>query len=348
MIKHLFWIIIAATCGVLVMLGLSLAGAWLTAQFSNNGVIVYEATAQPPSQPLRRLVNLPKSIPPKPPELTLAFVGDIMLARAVRSKVLEHGQGDYHWLFEGVGELKQADILFGNLEGALSDQGRNVGSIYSFRMDPAALPALVDAGFDVLSVANNHAGDWAKAAFDDTVKRLTEAGLVAVGGGANKGEAARVKIVERGGLKVGFLAFTDVGPKWLAATADQSGILLASDPEFKTIVAQAAEQVDVLVVSFHFGDEYQPKPNARQKFLAESAIDAGAKIVAGHHPHVSQPVERYHGGVIAYSLGNFVFDQYVRQDTMRGTVLYVKLLGTEIIDVTTKTATLNQNYQPQL
>ena len=126
---------------------------------------------------------------------------------------------------------------------------------------------------------------------------------------------------------------------WLAATDTKPGILLASDPKLSEIVAQAKQQVDILVMSFHFGNEYSPA-NTHQEKLAHTVIDAGADIVVGHHPHVMEKVEEYKGKPIFYSLGNFIFDQYFSQHTMRG------MVATVSIDPETKAITHTQQVSP--
>jgi poly-gamma-glutamate synthesis protein (capsule biosynthesis protein) len=101
-------------------------------------------------------------------------------------------------------------------------------------------------------------------------------------------------------------------------------------------------------VSFHFGDEYQPLSNDRQKRIARAAVDAGADIVVGHHAHVAQEVEEYNNGVIAYSLGNFVFDQYFSEETMQGLKLDVEVTKKGILSYSTTTVYLSEHYQPSL
>jgi len=177
-------------------------------------------------------------------------------------------------------------------------------------MDPSVVPALSGAGFSVLSVANNHVGDWGRDAYIDTLSRLKENEIQYTGGGNNLQEAEQPTIIERNGMKIGYLGFSDVGPDWMQATDMDAGLLLASDSNFDSIIQNAAKQVDDLVVSFHWGVEYQTKHNARQELLAHKAIDDGAKIVIGSHPHVTQDTEVYKNSFIDYSLGNFIFDQY--------------------------------------
>jgi len=278
---------------------------------------------------------------------TLFFVGDIMLTRGVKSSVDKNFNGDYSKLFENVTQLKESDILFGNFEGDVSDVGNNVGSIYSFRMDPKVLPALKDAGFDIVSFANNHVGDWNVAAFKDSLARMKDIGILKTGAGINKEDASTPTIIEKNGTKFGFLGFSDVGPNWLEAKDNNPGILLASDPKLSEIIQSAKTKVDVLIVSFHWGVEYKTIHNKHQENLAHIAIDSGADMVIGHHPHVMEDIEEYKGKPIVYSLGNFIFDQSFSKDTMRGMFFSVKYDGKNLIETDNKIITLNKQFQPE-
>ncbi len=278
---------------------------------------------------------------------TIYFVGDMMLDRGVEASVKKNFNNDFNALFENLGELKNADILFGNLEGPISDQGRNVGSKYSFRMDPVVLPVLKEAGFDIFSFANNHVGDWGINAFKDTLTRLEENSILTTGAGVNKSEVINPTIIEKNGVTFGFLGFTDVGPNWLEAKENSPGILLASDPNFESIIKNASYKCDVLVVSFHWGDEYRKTHNQRQQILAHRAIDSGANMVIGHHPHVIEDIEIYKDSTIVYSLGNFIFDQYFSTDTMKGMIFIANFEGKELINTEQKEIILNRTYQPK-
>lgn len=282
-----------------------------------------------------------------PKETTLFFVGDMMLTRAVESSVKKNFDGDYNKLFENVPELKNADILFGNLEGPVSEVGNNVGSIYSFRMNPEILLAIKDAGFDIVSFANNHVGDWNVNAFKDTLARLSNNGILKTGAGINETEAEEPTIIEKNGIKFGFLGMSDVGPVWMESGESKAGILLASDPLLPEIIQDAKKQVDVLVVSIHWGDEYKTIHNARQESLAKIAIDNGADIVIGHHSHVIEDIGEYKGKPIVYSLGNFIFDQYFSQNTMRGMLFEVKYENKNLKNTESKIITLNKKFQPE-
>ncbi len=283
----------------------------------------------------------------KDAEVTLGFVGDMMFDRGVKTSVFKNFGGDFSKTLEEAGMLEKPDIMFGNLEGPVSDKGRNVGSKYSFRFDPVIPTVLKDAGFDIVSFANNHVGDWSDEAFLDTLGRLEEANLLYTGAGETYEEALTPVVIERSGMKIGFLGSSDVGPEWMKATPEKPGIILAGDPNLLKEIEKAKEGVDFLVVSVHWGDEYKPH-NTRQEMLAHKMIDAGADIVVGHHPHVAQDVEEYKGGLIIYSLGNFVFDQYFSEETMQGMFAEVTLGEDGIVDHKETIFKINPEYQPIL
>jgi len=282
----------------------------------------------------------------EPKSVSISFLGDLMLDRGVRSSVTKNFAGDYSVLFEKLGMLHDSDIVFGNLEGVASDAGKDGGSLYSFRMDPSVIPALKGAGFSVLSVANNHVGDWGYAAYVDTLARLKENEILYTGGGVNSTEAETPVIIERGGLKIGFLGFSDKGPEWMKATAESAGILSSYNPRFAEIIKNASSKVDFLIVSFHFGEEYKTIHDKRQELLAHTAIDNGAKIVVGHHPHVAQDTEVYRNGYIMYSLGNAIFDQGFSLNTMQGLMVNILLDEYGEMTVQKNIIKLNRVFQP--
>lgn len=259
-------------------------------------------------------------------EIKLGFTGDIMLNRGVEKFINSYGNGDYNFPFLNVHEkLQKYDLLFGNLEGPISNKGENVGSIYSFRMNPKAAEAIKYAGFDAVSVANNHIGDWGIKALSDTLTRLKNSGIIYVGGGFNKKEAYSPKIIEIKGMKIAFLGFSEFGKNYLEAYEDTPGIAFAYEEEIAKNIYKARKSADIVIATFHFGTEYQKKPNDYQIKLSKIAADAGADLIIGHHPHVIQPVEKYNNSYIAYSLGNFVFDQNFSKDTMEGLLFEVEI-----------------------
>ena len=298
-------------------------------------------------------------------DITILFAGDIMLDRGIAFYIAQHN--DWKWPFLLIADtLQKADLAFGNLESVISDKGENLGSIYSFRASPKTIEGLVFAGFDVLSVANNHSMDYGIEAFADSVSRLKQAGIVPVGielFSAIAENNSKLEIRKIKGTKFGFLAYTNLGSPLWRATQTTSGVAWVDEytiEDFQNTIRAAKEQSDVLAVSVHFGEEYQTKPSYMQKFIAESAVDAGADIVIGHHPHVVQliepegsseperPIEQYKNGWIAYSLGNFVFDQGFSSETMEGLLLEVKIKEKQITQVISRVIRMNSSFQPEL
>jgi len=286
-----------------------------------------------------------ENVPPPTPDTTLLFVGDIMLARGVANSVKKNFNDDFDLFLSTIPEIAKADIAFANLEGPISTRGKNVGSKYSFRFEPRVAPALKNAGFDVFSVANNHAGDWTLTAFKDTLTSLAELGILTAGGGQTRAEAITPSIIEKNNIRFGFIGFTDVGPNGLAVTDTRAGLLLASDPDFETIIKDAKTQTDILIVSFHWGEEYV-EHTARQTTLAHTAIDNGADIIVGHHPHVEQATELYKNKLIIYSLGNFIFDQYFSPETMSGLAVSVIMNKDGMVSYKKHRVQLSKTFQP--
>jgi poly-gamma-glutamate synthesis protein (capsule biosynthesis protein) len=218
----------------------------------------------------------------------------------------------------------RADIVIGNLESPVVAEpdefhvtGRHVrpGARWSltFRADPAELPLLAVAGFDVLSLANNHARDLGPRAVAASRRNVEAAGLLGIGAGRTDREARAPAVIEQSGVRVAIIART-VWLKGLAGETDDSAVALLSNRRLVATVTDEIRTVradtgaDFVVVSIHWGHEYELEPDDSQRRAAHAMIDAGADVVIGHHPHVVQTFERYRGGVIAYSLGNFLFD----------------------------------------
>lgn len=250
---------------------------------------------------------------------SLNFVGDIMPARAIELAMRRQG---YEYPFRKIqAELSAADITFANMESPLignAATGRTTpGGTTVFRGDVDFAQAIKKAGIDVVSLANNHMKDQGVKGIISTIRVLDDAGVQHAGAGQNLSEAqamARMVIPSKQGgpdLKVGILAYNDrdVVPESYHATADQSGTNIMDIERLKQDIQKNRSEVDVLVVSMHSGTEYSKVANKKQIDFAHTAIDAGADMVIGHHPHVLQPIEVYKGKYIFYSLGNFVFDQ---------------------------------------
>jgi len=206
--------------------------------------------------------------------------------------------------FEHVGDILHAgDILFGNVETVLSDRGQAVEKAIHLEASPNNVRYLKEAGFDVVSVANNHVLDRGPEAFRDTLAALHEAGLVVIGAG-DRIYSQSWGIVQRNRLRLGFLGYYLFG-----ARLKNDGIYLNKIciPSILEDMEQLQRQCDCIVVSLHWGTEGPFFPSPDQIKQARAIIDAGASVILGHHPHVLQAVERYKHGLIAYSLGNFQF-----------------------------------------
>ncbi len=237
--------------------------------------------------------------------VTLRAVGDILLGGPMGELMARKGRG-YPFAFMKP-TLRSADIAFGNLECCISDRGSPIPKQYNFRASPRRTSVLAEVGFKMVSVANNHAWDFGREALSDTVNNVRRVGVQTVGAGTNRWEAHALQILTVRGVRVGFLAYLGLWPPLLPEAKNAPSLSMATVPVIRHEVRAARPLVDVLIVSLHDGKENSPTPNAHQKELARAAIDAGADLVIGHHPHVVELMERYHRKVICYSLGNFVF-----------------------------------------
>lgn len=250
---------------------------------------------------------------PADPVVHLAAVGDIMLDRALGYAI---SQGDLDYPFARIAPLLQAaDVTVGNVESALGDVGQPQPKRYPFRAPPAAAQSLARAGFDVVSLANNHGMDYGPQALLQAIDLLRAANVAPIGAGANAAAARAPHVVEINGLRLAFLGYVHVPVEvsgfdtqsWTATDAAPG--LAWGDPEtISADVTAVRPQVDHVIVVLHSGYEYVDAPSPPQVAAARAAIDAGAALVLGHHAHILQGVEFYNGGVIAYGLGNFAFE----------------------------------------
>jgi poly-gamma-glutamate capsule biosynthesis protein CapA/YwtB (metallophosphatase superfamily) len=263
--------------------------------------------------------------PTMPPLNRLVFGGDVMMSRFVGT--LAHENNDPAGPLRDIaGVFSSADIAFVNLESPFSDEGKPTTKGMVFKAAPDMIEALKVARIHIVSTANNHARDCGSYGVGFTLDLLAQNKIAAVGSAASGEEVHQGKVLERHGVRYGFLAYTYNQSNGNYKDTDERIAML--DPEqVRKDVAALAPRCDVVIVSMHAGTEYMPKPNEDQKRFAHAAIDAGARIVIGHHPHVIQPVEEYGGGVIFYSLGNLVFDQFQRKETQVGRVVEAFFLG---------------------
>ncbi len=236
--------------------------------------------------------------------ITLTAVGDVMLSRQIQDEAPHHQAS---WFFEDVADLLRGDIVFGNLESVISDKGSERDKRITFRAAPSMLDVLAAGNFTHLSVINNHSLDWGEEAWRDSFHRLSEQGYHLVGSLRRQQHPVYTTVK---GLRCAFLAYDFVGS--------------AYDITEHLHDIRDLEPHDFLIISAHWGREYKPHTK-RQTRVGRAFIDAGADVVIGHHPHWVQEVERYNGGLIFYSLGNFLFDQYWGVKTQHGVIAHIQL-----------------------
>ncbi len=255
---------------------------------------------------------------PQQQVIQVILVGDMMLGRAVNFNM--HRKDDFGYPVAKVAEkLKQADLVIANLEAPilidcpLTTEGMKLCTDYQ------SLYTLYFAGIDTVQLANNHVADYGQEGIKETQKWVEFQGLQSVG----LGKAA---IKEIRGIKVGVLAYSQVLPV-------AKGVETADPDLLQQEIAQLKQEADVVIVGFHWGNEYQAQPNGQQIQLAHAAIDSGADVVFGHHPHWIQGIEIYQGKPIFYSLGNFVFDQMWSRETREGLAVELNFWQQKLVEV---------------
>ncbi|OGE79045.1 MAG: hypothetical protein A2751_01135 [Candidatus Doudnabacteria bacterium RIFCSPHIGHO2_01_FULL_46_14] len=277
-----------------------------------------------------------------------------MLSRNVGTKIEEAKNPDLPFL-NLQDFLKNADITFGNLECPLSDSQIPLREGLVFRCLTRHFDGVINAGFDVLSTANNHSFDQGQDNIDFTIDYLKSHDILPVGTGHDLTEAHNGVVFPplegegEGGVKFSFLsysytAFNDGGKSTHPQIATMNIEQVQKD------VAELKNKSDVIIVNMHAGTEYTRHPNQQQIDFAHTAIDAGADVVIGHHPHWIQDIEVYsplelfpplegegkggakepRKGLIFYSLGNFVFDQMWSQETREGLMVKLEFSGPEL------------------
>lgn len=246
----------------------------------------------------------------------ISAVGDIMLGRGVGSRLKKSGKELAYKNLESI--FNRADILFGNLEHPISDRGKKLpGKGICLRAQPEMVEILEEAGFDILSLANNHILDYDSEALIDTLNILKSKNIGYVGAGENINEARTPYIIRVKNRRIGFLAYDEFAHYYYStsykrrfvATNDLPGTAPKDINIILEDIKKVRESVDFLIVSLHWGVEESNFISQEQRAFAKRLIDNGVDIILGHHPHVIQPIEIYKGKPIIYSMGNYIFDQ---------------------------------------
>ena len=307
----------------------------------------------PDAYPLRtRAAGPPAEI------VTVSVVGDIMLGRGVAAAA--GGSGDVALALRPTAQrLAAADITVGNLENTLSRAGSPRQGGDSFAADPAVITGLRDSGFDVLGLANNHAGDFGDLALVQTVRRLRDGGIDTFGAGRTVRQAWEPAVVEREGISFGFIGFNAIGETPAVAPGQPGAVSIAMPPRtgpldrgalrrFEIAVRRLAADVDVVVVMPHWGTQYTNRPEPIQRVVARRLVAAGADAVVGGHPHWLQGVELVRGRLVAHSLGNFVFDMDFMRETQQGAILEMTFWRDELMAAELVPYVMDDRFAPRV
>lgn len=278
------------------------------------------------------------------PKISIAFVGDIMLADTP-GKVIKQGRDP---LASFASLLRSADIRVGNLECVVATKGKpEPNKPFTFRAHPRTLKVL-KRHFDVVSVANNHSGDFGPIAFSEMLDRLDQQGITYFGGGKNLAQAHTPLVIERNGLRIAFLGYNEFFPRKFEADHDTPGIAWSEDEQVRLDITKtrSLHRADLVIAVMHWGLEHEPLASPRQRQLARLMIDAGADAVVGAHPHVTQDTDTYRGKPIIYSLGNFLFDSFSDEDNNTGWLLHMELTRQGVTHWRTHVAKIDKEGSP--
>jgi poly-gamma-glutamate capsule biosynthesis protein CapA/YwtB (metallophosphatase superfamily) len=256
--------------------------------------------------------------------LTLYFAGDCTLANHFEDFIDDR----FEYPFQHFKIFSEGDLSMVNLENPVTERTQRVDKEFNFKMNPKYLRVLQEAGIKLVTLANNHIFDYGADGLLETIHFLDSVRIRHVGAGSNLDAAREPAIFDVKGVRLGFLAYFGGGT--YAATGTRAGVAPRFQYMIKTDIQKLkqADKVDYVVVNFHWGKEKALYPEEWQAALAHFTVECGADLVVGHHPHVLQGVEEYKDGIIAYSLGNFLFGGKNRS-TYNTVVLKVEIRGAE-------------------
>ena len=274
----------------------------------------------------------------------LAFVGDIMLAETPGERIAL-GEDPFSEFAE---VFRKVDLTIGNLECVVATTGEEYDKPFVFRAHPRVLKT-VEKHLDIVCLANNHTGDYGHVAFLEQLRLLEQNKIPYVGGGRDCAHARQPLIIDRPGLRIAFLAYNDFKPRAFEAGPSWPGVAWAVDAQVTADIeaARTIHRADFVIPMLHWGWENEPA-NDRQRQLAKLMIDAGADMIVGGHPHVTQEVEYYKGKLIVYSIGNFIFNGFDPGPARIGWVLRTRVTKQRLIAWDTLVAKIDDLGQPYL
>jgi poly-gamma-glutamate synthesis protein (capsule biosynthesis protein) len=239
-------------------------------------------------------------------EIVINAVGDVMLADRWAATIRKKG---YDYPFRRItAELKTGDITIANLESPIARGGREfTDKKFRFRAEQEVAGALKKSGINLVTLANNHTMDFGGQALVETMKNLESVGIAWIGAGENLSDARKMALYTIKGKKIAFLGYSLTQPVEFFAGRNRPGTAPGFEKIFVEDISRARQQADYVIVSFHWGTEGKSEIQPYQRTIAHKAIDAGADVIIGHHPHVLRGIERYKTGIVFYSLGNFAF-----------------------------------------
>lgn len=250
--------------------------------------------------------------------ITVIATGDVIPARSVNYKMVT--KNSYIWPFEKTRELlNSGDLTVINLETPLMDSCAPTVEGMSFCGSSKSAEGIKWAGIDIATLGNNHIGNHGISGIEETIRILKQHEITPISKGYE------IKTVK--GVRVAFLSYNDIG-------SPEDGVPWADKNTIAYDVKSAKKEADIVIVSFHWGIEYQTMPTDHQRDLAHFTIDSGADLILGNHPHWIQPIEFYNGKCIAYAHGNFIFDQEWSEETKLGVVGSYVFFDTHLVDVT--------------
>lgn len=277
--------------------------------------------------------------------VSLVFAGDIVLDDSA-GEMIRRGEDPFA---DFANVFKDADIRLANLECVVATTGSAGDKNYTFRAHPRTLPVL-KRHFDALALANNHSGDFGREAFAEMLGLLKQADLGQFGGGHHLAEAHTPLIIERKGLRIALLGYSEFMPRSFEADYNAPGVAWSEDEQVVADIHQArtVDKADLVIPVMHWGWENELTSNARQRQLAHTLIEAGADAVIGGHPHVTQEIEHYRGKPIIYSVGNFVMKETDNANQRIGWVLRLQLDKQGVRSFDTRVAQINMEGIPHL
>lgn len=281
--------------------------------------------------------------------LSITCLGDISFSRGI-AKIISTQQNPNFPFAKIQSKLINSDFVFANLESPITSGRVIQNKEMIFRADPGIEKALQKANVSIVNLANNHITNFGNKGILDTLNYLQTVNINYSGVSTTNAAAYQPCYLQKNGTTVAFLSYADkyFVPSYFSEKFNNVCVAIADLAKMQQAVRNAKQKADVVIVSLHAGDEYQNYPNEMQIKFAHAAIDAGADLVIGHHPHVIQSLEKYKGKYIFYSLGNFIFDQKFNNEVREALLLQLHINKKYIANIDIDPIFINDQYQPEV